>query len=341
MARSVPLALAVLAAMVPCLAGAQQATMGHRIGQLGPGPAGCAFPPSDVAKGTPYENQPLHPLEVVLRLGLRDLGWTVPGNLQIERRCYQSADQLAPLAEELAGLRLEAIVVYTDLAIQMLKQKAGRVPIVFIGARSPLAAGFIASLARPGGNMTGLSGMYDELVVKRIELLRELVPGIKRLGALSDDPTYAKIMADATDRGKLFNIVGRPYLVRRPDDLPKAFAAAHEAGEEALVIGGGGMVYLNRQRIVELAAQYAIPACYVVSDYVDAGGLMSYAPDPADLSRHAATYVDRILRGANPAELPVEQPTKFELVINLKAAKALGLAIPSTLLLRADRVIQD
>jgi len=331
----------MLAAMMPCLAGAQQATKGHQIGQLGPGPAGCAFPPSAAAKGTPYEGQPLHPFEVALRLGLRDSGWTVPGNLQIERRCYQSADQLAPMAEELAGLHLEAIVAFTDLAMEILKQKAGRVPIVFIGARDPIASGFVTSLARPGGNMTGLSGMFDELVLKRIELLRELVPRIKRLGLLSDDPAYIKMMADTADGGKLSGVTAHQYFIEYQGDLPKAFAAAHEAGEEALVIGGGGLIYVARQRIAELAAQHAIPTSYATSDFVHAGGLMSYAPDLADLSRRAATYyVDRILRGANPAELPVEQPTKFELVINLKTARALGLSVPPPLLVRANEIIE-
>ena len=338
--RRATLALAVLASVVPCLVNAQQSTKSHRIGQLGPGPAGCAFPPSDVAKGTPYEGQPLHPFEVAFRLGLRDLNWTEPSKLQIERRCYQRADQLAPMAEELAALRLEAIVAFTDLAMQILKQKAGRVPIVFIGANDPIASGFVTSLARPGGNMTGLSGMFHELVAKRIELLRELVPGIKRVGLLSDDPRYLKIMADATDGGKLFGIAAQQYFVEHQGDLPKAIAAAHEAGEEALVIGGGGTIYVARQRIAELAAQRAIPTSNATSDFVDAGGLMSYAPDLSDLSRRAASYVDRILRGANPAELPVEQPIKFELVFNLKTAKALGLTVPANFLARADRVIE-
>jgi putative ABC transport system substrate-binding protein len=221
-----------------------------------------------------------------------------------------------------------------------LKQKAGQVQIVFIGALDPLAAGFVVSLARPGGNLTGLSGMYAELVVKRIEFLRELVPGIKHLGLLSDDPVTMKVMVDATDGGKLFNVTAHKYFVERPDDLPKAFAAAHEAGDQALVIGGGSMLYVFRQRVVELATQHAIPVSYAISDFVDAGGLMSYGPDLTDLSRRAASYVDRILRGANPADLPVEQPTKFELAINLKTAKALGLKIPDTFLARADRVIQ-
>jgi putative ABC transport system substrate-binding protein len=182
--------------------------------------------------------------------------------------------------------------------------------------------------------------MYTEMVVKRTELLRELVPGIKHLGLISDDPTIAKIMADATDGGKLFNIAAHAYFVERPDDLPKVFGAARETGEEALLIDGGGVLYLARQRVAELAAQHGIPASYPVSDFVDAGGLMSYAPDLVDLSRRAATFVDRILRGTNPAELPVEQPTKFELVVNLKAAKALRLTVPDNFLARADRIIE-
>jgi putative tryptophan/tyrosine transport system substrate-binding protein len=333
------LAMAVLASVVPCLVAAQQST-GHRIGQLGPGPAGCAFAPSDAAKGTPYEGQPLHPFEVAFRLGLRDSGWTDPDNLHIERRCYQTVDQLATMAEDLAGLRLEAIIAFTTSAMLILKQKGGRVPIVFIDALDPVGTGFVTSLARPGGNMTGLSGMFGELVAKRIELLRELVPGIKRLGLLSDDPIYAKIMADAADGGRPFNITTHPYFAERPDDLPKAFAAAHEAGEQAMVIGGAGTLYVARQRLAELASKYAIPVSCTVSEYVDAGCLMSYAPDLAVLSRRAASYVDRILRGGNPSELPVEQPTKFELVINLKTAKALGLTVPANFLARADRVIE-
>lgn len=336
--RRATFALAVLAAMVPCLVSAQ--TKGHRIGQLGPGPAGCAFPPSDVAKGTPFEGQPLHPFEVAFRLGLRDAGWTDPSKVQIERRCYESGDQLAPMAEELAGLGLEAIIAWSPPAMQVLHQRAGRVPVVFIGALDPVVTGFVTSLARPGGNMTGLTGMYDELALKRIELLRELVPGIKSLGLLSDNRLYLKILADAAEGVKSFNITARQYLAERPDDLPKAFAAAQEAGEQALLIGGGGMLYVGRQRVAELAAQHAIPVNYAISDFVDAGGLMSYAPDLAALSRRAASYVDRILRGDNPGELPVERPTKFELVINLRAAKALRLVIPDNLLARADRIIE-
>ena len=211
------LAMAVLASVVPCLVAAQQST-GHRIGQLGPGPTGCAFAPSDAAKGTPYEGQPLHPFEVALRLGLRDSGWIDPDKLHIERRCYQTVDQLATMAEDLAGLRLEAIIAFTTSAMLILKQKGGRVPIVFIDALDPVGTGFVTSLARPGGNMTGLSGMFGELVAKRIELLRELVPGIKRLGLLSDDPIYAKIMADAADGGRPFNITTHSYFAERPDD---------------------------------------------------------------------------------------------------------------------------
>jgi putative ABC transport system substrate-binding protein len=277
------------------------------------------------------------------QLGLRELGYVEGRNLIIEYRSADGrAERFPDLATELVSLKVDLIVTRGTPAAVAAKKATRTIPVVMANAGDPVGSGLVNSLAHPGRNVTGLSSVPAELDPKRLELIRELVPGAARIailqnmGSPNNPPQWKEIETAARSLGV------QPQLldVRKPEDLAAAFDAASRQRADALVVGGEGLFQANRKMIAELAAKYRLPAIYRSMDYIEAGGLMAYGPSYPDLYRRAATYVDKIFKGAKPGELPVEQPIKFELIINLKTAKALGLAIPPPLLLRADEVIQ-
>jgi ABC-type uncharacterized transport system substrate-binding protein len=317
---------ALLAA--PLAAEAQQAAKVARIGYLSTNLA--ALP-----------NRP-----EAFRQGLRDLGYVEGRNLVIEYRYAEGkVEQLPALAAELVALKVDVIVASGTLAALAAKQATSTLPIVFSPAGDPVGSGLVTSLARPGGNVTGLSAFAPELVGKRLELLKQAVPGVSRVAVLwqpgafgerAEMDTLKRAEVAARDLGVPLQFVE----ARGPADFDRAFSDMTRARAGALTVLASNMFNSERRRLVDLAAKNRLPALYSARELVDAGGLMSYGANLADLNRRAATYVDKILKGTKPADLPVEQPTKFELVINLKTAKALGLTIPQSVLARADEVIQ-
>jgi ABC-type uncharacterized transport system substrate-binding protein len=287
-----------------------------------------------------------HVLEPFLQ-GLRDLGYVEGRNLVIEYRDAEGKPERLPaLAAELVALKVDVIFAPGTPHALAAKQATRTVPIVFTGVTDPVTDGLVTSLARPGGNVTGLSLLATlELVGKRLELLKQAVPGVTRVAILRQPGGQGE--RTETDSLKAAEVAARALGVRLqfveargPTDFDRAFSDMTRARAGALIGLGGVMFFNERRHLVDLAAKNRLPAVYPLREYVDAGGLMSYGPDLADSLRRAATYVDKILKGAKPADLPVEQPTKFELVINLKTAKALGLTIPQSVLGRADEVIQ-
>jgi putative ABC transport system substrate-binding protein len=225
------------------------------------------------------------------------------------------------------------------------KQATRTLPIVFIGAGDPVTIGLVTRLARPGGNVTGLSLLAPELVGKRLELLKQAVPGVRRIAALWQpgfvgERTEKDMLKEVEVAARALGVRLQFVEARGPADFDRAFSDMTRARADALTAFGSAMFANERRRVVDLAAKNRLPGVYGFREYVDAGGLMAYGPNVADLFQRAATYADKILKGAKPSDLPVEQPTKFELVINLKTAKALGLTIPQSLLVRADEIIQ-
>jgi len=281
------------------------------------------------------------------RQGLRDLGYVEGRNVVIEYRFAEGKlERLPALAAELVALKVDVIVAAAGTPPALAAKQATRtVPIVFIAVGDPVTSGLVTSLARPGGNVTGLSGLSPELVGKRLELLTQAVPGVSRVAVLWQpgelgERTEKDMMKGVEVAARALGVRLQVVEVRRPDDFDRAFSDMTRARAGALTLLGSNMFFNERRRLVDLAANKRLPAVYLSREYVDAGGLMSYGSDLADLFRRAATYVDKILKGAKPGDLPVEQPTKFELVINLKTAKALGLTIPPSLLGRADHVVE-
>ncbi len=285
-------------------------------------------------------------LEEAFLQGLRDLGYVEGRNVVIEIRDAEGKPERLPaLAAELVALKVDVIVAPNTPQALAAKQTTRTLPIVFSFVGDPVASGLVTSLARPGGNVTGLSSLSPELVGKRLELLTQAVPGVSRVAVLWQ-PGF-QVERTEKDQLKGADVAARALGVRLqfveargPADIDRAFSDMTRARAGALNVWGSSMFTTERRRLVDLAARNRLPAVYGRREYVDAGGLMSYGSNIADLFRRAATYVDKILKGAKPADLPVEQPTKFELVINLKTAKALGLTIPPSLLARADEVIQ-
>jgi ABC-type uncharacterized transport system substrate-binding protein len=280
------------------------------------------------------------------RQGLRDLGYVEGRNLVIEYRDAEGKyDRLPALAAELVALKVDVIVVPTTLAAQAAKQATKTLPIVFAAVADPATSGLVTSLARPGGKVTGLSNLNTELVGKCLELLKQALPGVSRVAFLWQpgavpERTEKDMLKGAEVAARALGVRLQFIEARGPADINRAFSDMTRRRAGALAGLGSAMFFDERRRLVELAAKNRLPAVYQQREYVDAGGLMAYGPNIADLYRRAATYVDKILKGAKPADLPVEQPTKFELVINLKTAKALGLTIPPSVLGRADEVIQ-
>ncbi len=275
------------------------------------------------------------------RQGLRDLGYVEGSNLIIE---YRSTDghieRFVDLAAELVGMKVDVIVARQSAAAIAAKNASRTIPVVMTATGDPLLV--VESLAHPGGNITGLSSVTVDIESKRLGLLRELVPSSTRIAALYNmrSPTNPGQWQQIETAARSMGIQALLLDVRKPEDLGPAFEAAIKQRTDGLIVGQDGLLQANRKLIVDLAANHRLPAIYRSMDWVEAGGLMAYGPNYPDLYRRAATYVDKILKGAKPGDLPIEQPTRFELIINLKAAKALGLTIPPSLLLRADEVIQ-
>jgi putative ABC transport system substrate-binding protein len=275
--------------------------------------------------------------------GLRELGWMPGSNVSIE---YRFADndpgRLAALAHELVRLKPDAIFVPTRPALPTVKDATTTIPIVFVSLGDPIAEGWVASLARPGANLTGVAGLSPDLAGKRLELLRELVPSLAKVAVLWNPANRAEgVAVNATETAaRSLGMSVAVEHVGNPSEFDRAFSAIARSGAKAVVVLPDPMFLANRQQLVELTNRSRLPAIYMETGFVAAGGLISYGPNFTELFRRAAAYVDKILKGAKPGDLPVEQPTKFELVINLKTAKALGIEVPPTLLARADEVIE-
>ena len=273
---------------------------------------------------------------------LRELGWIEGRTVAIEYRWAEGrAERYVEIAAEFVRLKVDVIVTTGTAAIVTAKQATSVIPIVFAAAVDPLGTGLVASLARPGGNVTGLSLQFTDLVGKRIELLREVVPGLRRLAIMANIGYPASVleMGEVQTIAKTLGLEVATSEIRRSEDIVPSFEAV-KGRAEALYVCGDALVTTNRIRINILAMSARLPTMHGLREYVEAGGLMSYGANFADLYRRSGDYVDKILRGAKPGDIPVEQPTKFELVVNLTTAKALGLTIPESFLARADEVIE-
>ena len=323
-AALVVMAFAILAPAHP--AGAQQGGKMPRVGFLAPGSA-----KTDASLAQAFSE------------GLREHGWVDGQNIAIEYRwALGKLDRLPELAAELVRLQLDVIFATQTPAVVAVKKTGTKIPVVFAAVSEPIEIGAVASLARPGGNFTGLTTSGRELMPKRLELLKEAIPQLTRVGYLAN-PTYAvhqpqlhEMQAAARSLGMALH----PFEVREGSELERAFAGMAAAHVGAFIVQQDPLFISHRRRIIDLAAQSRLPGMYIASYYTDDGGLISYGTHHEDLYRRAATYVDKILKGAQPADLPVERPIKFEFVINLKTAKALGLTIPAPVLFQATKVIQ-
>ena len=320
------IALSAILCALSYSASAQQLTKVPRIGYLGSGTlsAGAAR------------------IEA-FRQGLRELGYVEGKNIVIEyRHAEGKVDRDAALATELVRLKVAVIVTSGGLPTRAAKAATSTIPIIMTNDPDPVGTGVVASLARPGGNITGLSTFAPELSSKRLEILREVVPKLSRVAVLgtSTSTSYALMSKEIDLAAKAFKVQLQNLDVLRPKDIGTAFRAASEGRADAVLVLPGPILGAHRTEVVELAAKDRLPVMYHQSLYTEAGGLMYYGVNILDRDRRAATYVDKILKGAKPADLPVEQPTKFEFIINLNAAKQIGLTIPPNVLARADKVIK-
>jgi len=273
--------------------------------------------------------------------GLRELGYVEGHNVVVEWRLAEGRfERLPELAAELVRLNVDVILAPASPYVRPARQVTNTIPIVFALVSDPVAEGFVTSLSRPGGHITGLSTISDELNAKRLELLKEAVPTIRRVGVLTNRET-GDLLEKSRDVARALTVQLEFFSVQRPEHFEGAFGAMRRRGVQAIIeLPGTTLFYAERNQIASLAIASRLPTMFTAREFTEAGGLMSYSASYPDLMRRAATYVDKILKGAKPADLPVEQPTKFELVINLKTAKALGLTIPQSLLTRADEIIQ-
>jgi putative ABC transport system substrate-binding protein len=311
-------------AALPFVASAQQAGKVYRIGILETRPA---------AQNADNLN--------ALRKGLRDLGYVEGQNLVIEYRSSEGrAERFPDLASELVSLKVDLIVTRGSPAAKAAKNATGTIPVVMAAMGAPLVV--VASFARPGGNITGLTTFTDVLTGKRVELLKELIPGLSRVALLHNmgNPVGPPQWEETKTAARSLGLEAELLDVRSEEDLRHAVEVAVQRHVGALLIGIDGVTQMHERLIVDLAARNRLPVTYQSREFVAAGGLMAYAVNYPDLYFRAASFVDKILKGAKPADLPIEQPTKFELVLNLKTAKALGLTIPPSLLARADEVIE-
>ena len=278
-----------------------------------------------------------------LRQGLHDLGYVEGRNLVIESRLADpSMERLPALAAELVGLKLDVIAAFGNPTITALARATQTVPIVMISAGDPVRGGLVNSLAHPGGNVTGLVSLAEGLSPKWLELLAQTVPALTRVGVLllGDQPSHAAYLREIKAAAQQAGITVIGLEVRGRNDIDRAFAALTKARGTGLVVLPSPVMLTHQTQILGLAAKNRVPAVYPYEAFPESGGLIAYSTNRTELFRRSATFVDKILKGAKPADLPIEQPTKFELVINLKTARALGLTIPPALLLRADRVIE-
>jgi putative ABC transport system substrate-binding protein len=278
--------------------------------------------------------------------GLRELGYTDGQNIAIEVLYAQwNSDRLGDLATELVGRKVDVIVARSTSAARAAKQATSTIPIVAVAMADPVGDELVASLARPGGNVTGTTFLGPELVAKRLQLLRDVIPGLARVAALwhphaYGEHTMASIVKDIEDAARTLGMQLQLVPADGPDDFASAFSAMAKERAGAFIVLPSPMLFGEHRRIVELATNNRLPGMYQAREFVDGGGLMSYGANLDDLFRRTATYVDKIVKGAKPADLPVERPTKFELIINLKAATAVGLTISRDILLVADEVIE-
>jgi ABC-type uncharacterized transport system substrate-binding protein len=311
----------------PLAAEAQQAGKVYRVGIL-------TNKASDPAEACLWQ---------AFRSGLRERGWIEGQNILIEFRAAEgNTARLPELAADLVRLKVDLILARSSIFVQAAKAATSSIPIVFLIHADPEGTGHVASLARPGGNITGLAVLMTDLAPKGLELLVSAVPVAKRIAVLwtPDAPSHTLALKALEEAARPRQLQLQPVVARTAPELEGAFAAMARARAQAVLVLGTAIFLAERQRVAELAIKHRLPTMSNLKDIVEAGGLMSYGPDFDDLYRRGAIYVDKILKGANPADLPVEQPTKFELVINLKTAKALGLTIPPALLLRADQTIE-
>jgi putative ABC transport system substrate-binding protein len=305
---------------------AQQLKKVHRIGFLG-----GTFPSINLARIEAF------------RQGLRELGYVEGKNILIEYRYAEGKlDHLPALAAELVRLRVDVIVTAGPVPTRSAKEATVTIPIIMTQDIDPVGAGFVVSLARPGGNVTGLSNLTPEISGKRLELLKEIVPRLSRVSVLgtSTIPGTTQALKETELAAGAFGVQVQYLDVLDLKDIENAFQAVSKGRADAVLALQSGVLNSQRRQIADIVIKSRLPAIYAAREFVDVGGLMSYGTNINDLYRRAATYVDRILKGAKPADLPVEQPTKFELMINLKAAKQIGLTIPPSVLARADRVIK-
>jgi putative ABC transport system substrate-binding protein len=277
------------------------------------------------------------------RLGLGDLGYSEGRSINIEARFSgDNYDRLPDLAAELVRLKVAVLVAYSTPATKAARDATKTIPIVMTAVVDPVATGLVATLGRPGGNVTGLSLMAPELIGKQIQLLKELVPRISRVAVLWNpaNPSNVPQLREAEVAARALKVRLQFVQAREPNDFESAFAAITKEGAEAVLVVVEGMFADHRTKIARLVERSRLPSVYGLREHAEAGGLMFYGASPAELNRRVAHFVDKILKGAKPGDLPVEQPTRFELVINLKTAKALGLAIPQSVLVRADEIIE-
>jgi len=278
-----------------------------------------------------------------LREGLRELGWVEGKNILLEGRFAEGRQERLPeLAAELVHLKVDVIVTFGTTAAVAAKRATSTIPIVLGVIGDPVRVGLVASMARPGGNITGNSLIAPELGVKRLELLKEMIPSVRRI-AVPYDPANPAAAAFRNEQDAAAHSLGlelHHVEVRHPDDLEAAFRAVTLARADALLVFSDPMLFSARDRMMQLALKHRLPSMSEGKEFTEAGGLTSYSPSLPAVARRAAVFIDKILRGTRPGDLPIEQPTKFELVINVKTAKALGLTIPASLLLRADHVIE-
>jgi len=319
----VTLALGILAA--PLAADAQQPARGHQIGYL--------------ISGSPafWANR-----VEALRIGLRDLGYVEGKNIAIAFRSAETAERLPEVAADLVRLNVAVIFATSSTEVEAARRATKTIPIVFATHADPVGVGHVASLARPGGNITGLSMLLTELAAKELEIMKQALPHMTRVGVLltSTAPSHGPASHSVAAAAQQLGVQVLTVPVRIPEDLDGAFAMMARERVNGFLAVASPLTRSQRALLAELALKYRLAGMFGTRENVEAGGLMSYAPDLLDLTRRAATYIDKILKGVKPADLPVEQASKYELVINLKTAKALGLTIPPSFLNRADHVIQ-
>jgi putative ABC transport system substrate-binding protein len=320
----------------PLAVEAQKSEKRSRVGILGIGPAPS---PLELARSVSTNR---------LWISMRQLGWVDGQNMIVERRFGESADQLRTAAADLVRLKVDVLFVSSAGLAEILQQETKTIPIVVGRAEVDLvAAGLVESLARPGGNITGAQLLNDDLIPKRVELLKAIVPNLSRVAFLREEVTIAALpqirarydqqVAIAT---RSFGIEAHTFVAGQAGDLPAAFLGMKKNHDQGVLVPLGPFMFVHRRTIIELAATHRIAAIYENRGPIEVGGLISYGVDTSEMERRAAGYMDKILKGAKPGDLPIEQPTKFELVINLKTAKVLGLTIPQSLLQRADQVIE-